>query len=153
MTHLQSSTAFAPESILTTQQSGEAFLIALRSHQTASWLSKADDCLAELAKLPSNWNSYGAKSAAPQSVAVAQSLVKLLAQVVGVEEPDVGLTPDGFVTVSWVLDTSREIEVEVAPTGTMAIIHFDDECNFHQSLRTKDVGQLAELLTRWGREA
>ncbi|APZ95346.1 hypothetical protein [Fuerstiella marisgermanici] len=152
MSHSQSSAAFAPQPNSSTLQSGEVFLIAFRSHQPADWLSNAERSLSEFLKLPLDWNSYGGKPADQHSIDAARALVKLLAEVVSVRQPDVGLTPDGLATLSWELEAKREVEVEVEPTGTMSINHFNDASDLHQSFRTRDFGQLAELLTRWSQE-
>lgn len=151
MSHPQSSTAFAPDSSTATVQSG-ASLIAFRSHQRADWFVKADACLTGLLSLSPNWNSYEAKPADHLSIEAAQALVGSLSEIVSVREPEVGLTPDGTATLSWELDVSREVEVEVDATGAMSINHFDDTTDLHQSFRTRDFGQLVELLTRWGQE-
>lgn len=152
MSHSQSSTAFAAESGAPTLESGEAFLVAFRSHQPAEWLSSTDRRLTELLELPPNWNSYDGNVADQQSVADARSLVMFLAEIVSIDQPDVGLTPDGLATLSWELDGSREVEVEIGATGAVSINHFDDTVDLHQTIRTRDSGQLVELLTRWSQE-
>jgi hypothetical protein len=67
-----------------------------------------NDDLARLAKLPRNWDSYGANELTAAAVESARSLI---------ERPRVAPSVDGGVSVTW---TNEHIEVDVTilPDGT-----------------------------------
>jgi len=84
-------------------------------------MSPAMHAIQDLAKLPGNWNSYGAQAPAASTVARAMSCLETVREMLGPAygEPEVQPTPDPGVALIWRghVHTS-DIEILITPTST-----------------------------------
>jgi hypothetical protein len=81
--------------------------------------------LAELARLPDNWDGYGSPPLRPVAIATA---VRLLCGLGSYELPAPGIFPvtGGGVGITWQL-SNRKLEIETLPDGTLEYFTVDRE--------------------------
>ena len=132
--------------------SSEAFssLMAFRSNPEP-WVRDVLRSLESLRELGKNWDSYGALPAVPESIEWAKALIDGLGRIVGVERPDVSLSPVGNAAFSWeTSDGKRNLDVEVLKTGKIrfAFIDDDDE-SADREAATFEPAEIASILTQW----
>ncbi len=89
------------------------------------WLFTALKKLAELARLPENWDGYGSR---PVQLAAVEGTARLLAALASVSPPPPHFcpVPGGGVQLEWQV-SSRELELEVLPNGSMEFLVVDEE--------------------------
>ena len=151
----QSEVAFPQNAILNSValNSSEAFsspLMAVRS-KPEPWVREVHRSLESLRELGKNWDSYGAFPAVPESIAWAKAVSEWIGCVVGVERPDVSLSPAGNAALSWeTSDGRRNLDVEILKTGKIrfAFIDDDDESADREGA-TLDPTEIASILTQW----
>jgi hypothetical protein len=89
------------------------------------WFEPVVDRLAQLLRLPANWDSHGARSVAPQAViAVVRALLETMPE--DVTGPSIVPTVDGGVQLEW---HSRGIDLEV---GVLPSAHYSVSFEDHQ---------------------
>ena len=119
-------------------------------------LAEAEDRLAELATLKSNWDSYGGSAPSELALRVARCFVE---DIVGKWAPVMGETvrpyvivplADGGVQIEWKTG-GREIEVEIGPDGSFGYLwiargssgqRFDEADNATRDTVADLVGQI-----------
>ena len=122
-------------------------LLAIRDVPTG-WLPTVQQKLQQFVTLPENWDSYGAKPANMDSLQSALQLWFNLSQFVGVELPDVGLSPAGNASMSWEWDDGeRNLDVEVLSNGLIRYVFLDGDSDLEGDTLSPE--KIAGLLTRW----
>ena len=137
----------AAESDVKTDVLAASQLMALR--QIPRWLSETIRRLDALIFLGPNWDSYGAVSIDDQSVRYAKEFITIWSQVVGVSQPTVGASPQGFAALSWDSGSST-LDLEVRPNGTIKFVFLDQTRPGKDCERvTWRPEELLEFLTSW----
>ncbi len=128
--------------------SGPGVVLALRA-RPADWWVDARNAIRDLLTLPSNWDSYGASSVAPDSVGEALGGVEYLSCVAGVTLPTVTATGEGHVGLCW--DVGRwSLDASIAPSGLIRYVFLDErDATRNQEGHTRDYSKLAELASSW----
>ncbi|MCX7418718.1 MAG: hypothetical protein NT013_04165 [Planctomycetia bacterium] len=150
----QSEVAFPQDATLnpTALNSSEAFspLMAFRSNPEP-WVRDVHCSLESLRELGQNWDSYGALPAVPDSIKSAKAFIKLIGCIVGVERPDVSLSPAGNAVFSWETSNGkRNLDVEILKSGQMRFAFIDDDDESADIEReTFDLAEIASILTQW----
>lgn len=129
----------------------EVFTNLMRFRQSPDWVPAVKQQLAGFVALRPNWDSYGAAAPSLFSLGIAQQFIDQMGQVVGVERPDLSLSPAGNASLSWELENGeRNLEIEVLPDGTInfAYINEADE-SLDQEGSTRNVAEIANFLTQW----
>ena len=120
-------------------------------NQVADWSADCLDRIKRLRELNQNWDSYGANPVDPRSIEVAKQLVRMFAEVTGIDCPRVAASPAGNVALSWESeDQSRELDLEVQCDGILRY-SFLDEHQPSQDIEgeTNDPNLIVQLLTQW----
>ena len=151
----QSEVAFPQDATLNpvALNSSEAFsspLMAVRS-KPEPWVREVRRSLESLRELGKNWDSYGAFPAVPESIEWAKALIEWIGCVVGVERPEVSLSPAGNAALSWETSNGRRnLDVEILKTGKMRFAFIDDDDQSADRERaTFDPHEIASILTQW----
>ena len=134
------------------RNASDAFPTGLMAVRTKpAWVREVCDRLDCLGELPANWDSYGAAPPDPASIKVAKLLLHEIGKVVGVERPDVGLSPAGNVALSWELaGGKRNLNVEILGTGKFRFAYWNegDESEDCEAT-TRNPNDIATILTQW----
>lgn len=98
------------------------------THQdTERALAMLDERIAQLAELETDWDSYGARSIAPEAIAAARDVLRTVIQIT---EPTIGERvlsvwiaplPNGGVLLEWHGPTA-DLEVEVTANGALDLL-------------------------------
>ena len=146
-------TAFSQSTGWETQASGTGeglYGVFARRDQVADWSANCLHRIDRLHELKQNWDSYGANSVDPNSIEIAKRLVRMFAQVTGIDCPPVAASPAGYVALSWEWrEHSRELDLEILPDGSLRYSYLDErqpsqDCEGE----TADPNLIAHLLTR-----
>jgi hypothetical protein len=147
-------TAFTQDELLTARADDTSdglireVLIAFRK-SVPPWLQ---GCLAQIGRmrdLKANWDSYGALPVDPDSLILAEPLLKDLAYVDTLEPPTVTASPAGNVAFCWD-DGERSLDLEVRPDGILEYAYLNEsQPAYDQEGETQDANALVYLLTRF----
>ncbi|REJ95230.1 MAG: hypothetical protein DWQ34_06795 [Planctomycetota bacterium] len=127
------------------------YVVFARRDQPADWSEGSLDGIERLGKLNHNWDSYGANPVVAESIEVAKLLVRMFAQVTGIDCPRIAASPAGNVALSWEWrEHSRELDLEILPDGSLRYSYLDErqpsqDCEGE----TTDPNLIAHLLTKW----
>jgi hypothetical protein len=131
----------------------EAFSRTLAFRAAPSWMHEVSTQIQALANLGPNWNSYGASAALPESIEAAEVIIAEISKIVGVDQPDICLSPDGNVAATWEFSSPRsQLDVEVLGSGIMnfAYTNLDRSSkNADYAGATSDYLEIARILSRW----
>jgi hypothetical protein len=105
------------------------------------WLRNVILELRDLARLPGNWDSYGALPIAQESILAACHIVAHLALVPGIEAPAIVGTPDGDVGLCWD-GGGWSLDASVDPTGLIRYVFIKSQPPEEVEGRTRDVREL-----------
>lgn len=150
----QSDVAFPQDAPLSpvALNSSEAFasLMAMRSNPEP-WVRDVCRSLDSLRGLEKNWDSYGGSPADSESIECAKELINYLGRIVGVERPDVSLSPAGNAGLSWeTSDGKRNLDVEVLRSGKFRFAFLDDDDeSAAREAATFEPAEIASILTQW----
>ena len=115
--------------VLASARGGELMIVFPRNGATPPWLMPTIGRLAEVLKLPENWNSYRARSVDPASAAAA---LELLASVMQANTPAPLLVPTvrGGLQLEW---HTRGVDLEVEPLSAgRASVFVEDQISGEQ---------------------
>ena len=149
-----SETSFAKGSILGSKaryasEDGPSALLAYRAKP--DWVRERCSRLESFRNLPPNWDSYGALKPVPTSIEIAKLLLNSLGEIIGVERPDVSLSPSGNAALSWEFANGRlNLDIEVLATGAIRFSFVDEEDeSMARDGVTEDANDIATILTQW----
>lgn len=136
-----------PSAVAFTEQDA-GITLAVRT-DPASWLSDALKAIRSLRALEQNWDSYGAHTVKDDSIEKSKILACSLSEIENVAAPTITATPAGHVGFCW--DSGdRSLDAEVYPSGLVEYVYLDRrDSTADREARTRDVGELAVLLTSW----
>jgi hypothetical protein len=127
----------------------QEMLLAVRTKP--DWVGEACKSLESFRDLPANWDSYGARQPLAASIAAAKVFLDSIGHVVGVDRPQVGVSPAGNVALAWEFaNGKRNLDVEVLATGEIRFAYVnEDDPSEELAETTTDPYQVAGLLTQW----
>lgn len=129
----------------------DAFSTLLATRATPTWMEEVVRQLEALASVSENWNSYGARAASLESIEAARRILVAMSKIVGINQPDLGLSPDGNVAATWELaGGTRQLDIEILSTGRInfAFAIFGAG-GIDYSGSTSDLSTIAGILTQW----
>ena len=145
--------AFSQSTGLETRADGTAEgLVVIARRDPADWSADCLNRMKRLCELKQNWDSYGANPVDPGSIEVAKQLVRMFAQMTGIDCPRVAASPAGHVALSWEWqEHSRELDLEILPGGMIRWSCIDD----HQPSEdcegeSNDINQVVRLVRAFG---
>lgn len=122
-------------------------MIALRSKP--EWVHQVCSRLDSFRGLPANWDSYGASPPIPASIDTAKVVLDEMGNVAGIAQPEVAISPDGNVALSWESDDGkRNLDVEVLGTGLIRFAYLnesDESAIEEREGTTSNVGEIANI--------
>ena len=112
---------------------------------TPEWLSPTVEKLSALLALPSNWDSYGARSVDPQ---IALAALKLLGHVMRIDSPPPSVVPTsvGGIQFEWHM-RGVDLEVAVVSTHDFKVSYEDVSESWEKELST-DLSPLSNAIAR-----
>lgn len=144
--------AFSQSTGLETRADGTAEgLVVIARRDPADWSADCLNRMKRLCELKQNWDSYGANPVDPGSIEVAKQLVRMFAQMTGIDCPRVAASPAGNVALSWEWeDQSRELDLEVQRDGILRYSFLDERQPSQDTEgETNDPNLIVQLLTQW----
>lgn len=111
----------------------------------ATWSRPVIRRIRDLAWLKENWDSYGASTVRPESINSAIKVVQAISTFYGIDEPAVGATPDGFVTLVW-STKNWDVETEINEARIEYVLTYSSEELEQDSGRFRNPIDLANLL-------
>ncbi len=134
------------------QNASDAFsTVLMAGRSNPEWVRDVCHRLDSFRDLPVNWDSYGASKPNPASIEFAKLYLNSMGRVVGVERPDVSMSPAGNVALSWEFaDGKRSLEIEVIDSGAIrfAYLNEDNESADREGTTSNPVF-IASILTQW----
>jgi hypothetical protein len=96
-----------------------------------SWQRSAQRKLAELSKLPENWNSYGSPPVQQGALELAANLIPELVKL-DMPEPEIFPVSGGGIQLEW-KNSERELEIEVRSNKTIEFLLVEDDGEMYES--------------------
>ena len=134
------------------QNASDAFsTVLLAGRSKPEWVRDVCRRLDSFRNLPANWDSYGAAKSDPASIEFAKLYLDTFGKIVGVEQPELGISPSGNVALSWEFaNGKRNLEIEVIGNGVIRFAYLnEDDSSADQEGATSSLYEIANFLTHW----
>lgn len=96
----------------------------------SSSLRKAQRKVAELSRLPENWDTYGSTSIQSPAIEMALKILFLVDRQ-GVAVPQIFPVSGGGIQLEWQSER-RELEIEILPNGMLEYLIVDEQMNMQE---------------------